>query len=262
LKLRFLGTGTSFGVPVVGCGCGACTSTDPRDRRTRHAALLESSDGRRRLLIDTPPDLRQQLLAAGVTRVDAVWFTHDHADHTHGIDDLRVFSVRLRQRVPAFADPVTAASLRNKFSYIFDDDYQPPAGTTKPEIALREFQPPDAVEAAGFVLRPLEVPHGDARVFGFRTGRLGYVTDAKSIPPAARAALEGVEVLVLNALWFGDPHPTHFNVEEAVAVARDLGAARTYLTHLTHRLRHRDLAAALPPGIEPAHDGLEISIPD
>jgi phosphoribosyl 1,2-cyclic phosphate phosphodiesterase len=262
LRLRFLGTGTSFGVPVIGCDCGVCTSADPRDRRGRHAALLRSDDGARTVLVDTPPDLRLQLLAAGVQRVDAVWFTHDHADHTHGIDDLRVFSVRLRQRVPAFADPVTAASLRRKFAYIFDDDYQPPQGTTKPEIALCEFEPAGTASVAGFAFRPLELPHGDMRVYGFRTGRLGYVTDAKTIPDRALEALRGVSVLVLNALWFGDPHPTHFNVEEAVAMARQLGAGRTYLTHLTHRLRHADLAGALPPDIQPAYDGLEITIPD
>jgi phosphoribosyl 1,2-cyclic phosphate phosphodiesterase len=262
LRLRFLGTGTSFGVPVVGCGCGTCTSTDRRDRRTRHAALLESDDGTRRLLIDTPPDLRQQLLGAGISRVDAVWFTHDHADHTHGIDDLRVFSVRMKQRVPAFADPVTAASLRRKFNYIFDPSYLPPAGTTKPEIALCEFEPTQPLAVAGFHMQPLELPHGDMRVYGFRTGTLGYVTDAKTVPALAREALRGVRVLVLNALWYGDPHPTHFNVEEAVAAARELGAERTYLTHLTHRLKHEELAAALPPDIQPAHDGLEITIPE
>jgi phosphoribosyl 1,2-cyclic phosphate phosphodiesterase len=261
LRLRFLGTGTSFGVPVVGCDCGSCNSADPRDRRTRHAALLEGTDGRR-VLIDTPPDLREQLLAARVSRVDAVWFTHDHADHTHGIDDLRVFSVRMRQRVPAFADPVTAASLRRKFSYIFDPHYQPPDGTTKPEIAMCEFEPGRSIPVAGFSMQPLELPHGDMRVFGFRTGALGYVTDAKTIPAAARAVLAGVRVLVLNALWFGDPHPTHFNVEEAVAMAHAVGAERTFLTHLTHRVRHEALAAALPPEVQPAYDGLEITIPD
>jgi phosphoribosyl 1,2-cyclic phosphate phosphodiesterase len=262
LRLRFLGTGTSFGIPVVGCTCATCSSTDPRDRRGRHAALLQSEDRSRAVLIDTPPELRQQLLSAGVRRIDAVWFTHDHADHTHGIDDLRVFSVRLRQRVPAFADPVTARSLRLKFSYIFDPDYQPPEGTTKPEIALCEFEPGSRFRVAGFDMSPLELPHGDMTVYGFRSGALGYITDAKTIPPPARAALRGVRVLVLNALWFGNPHPTHFNVEEAVAAAREVGAERTYLTHLTHRLRHAELAAALPPDVQPAYDGLEIRIPD
>jgi phosphoribosyl 1,2-cyclic phosphate phosphodiesterase len=262
LRLRFLGTGTSFGVPVIGCACAVCTSADARDRRTRHGALLRSTDSSRTLLIDTPPELRQQLLDARVDRLDAIWFTHDHADHTHGIDDVRVFSTRMHQRVPAFADPVTARSLRRKFSYIFDPAYEPPEGTTRPEIALREFEPGAPLEVAGFPLQPLEVPHGDIRVFGFRTGALGYITDAKAIPRATLDALAGVQVLVLNALWFGNPHPTHFNVEEAVAAARLVGARRTFLTHLTHRLRHESLAAALPPDIQPAYDGLEVNVPD
>jgi phosphoribosyl 1,2-cyclic phosphate phosphodiesterase len=262
LILRFLGTGTSFGIPVIGCRCDVCTSTDPHDRRTRHGALLESDDGSRRILIDTPPELRQQLLNAKVDRIDAVWFTHEHADHTHGIDDLRVFSARRKQSVPAFADPVTARSLRTRFAYIFDETYAPPDGTTKPEIELREFDPELPVDLAGFTLLPLEVPHGDMLAYGFRVGGLGYITDAKLIPHAARAALDGVRVLVLNALWFGNPHPTHLNVEEAVQVAYDIGAERTYLTHLTHRLRHRALAESLPAGIEPAYDGLTIQIVD
>jgi phosphoribosyl 1,2-cyclic phosphate phosphodiesterase len=249
-------------VPVIGCDCDVCTSADPRDRRTRHAAIIESDDGARRVLIDTPPELRTQLLAAGVSRIDAVWFTHDHADHTHGIDDLRVFSARLRQRVPAFADPVAERSLRRKFNYIFDPDYQPPEGTTKPEIALHAFDPEQPLNVGGFLMRPLEVPHGDMAVYGFRTGPLGYVTDAKLLPPAARKALAGVRVLVLNALWSGNPHPTHFNVEEAVAAAREIGAERTFLTHLTHRVRHDSLAAALPPDIQPAYDGLDVVIDD
>jgi pyruvate kinase len=262
LRLRFLGTGTSFGIPVIGCACDVCTSSDPRDRRTRHGALLESDDGARRVLIDTPPELRQQLLHAGVTSIDAVWFTHDHADHTHGIDDLRVFSARLKQRVPAFADPVTARSLRTRFAYIFDESYAPPDGTTKPDIGLCEYDPDHLVEVAGFTLVPLEVPHGDMSAYGFRVGGLGYITDAKLVPHVARAALRGVRVLVLNALWYGPSHPTHLNVEEAVDVARDIGAEITYLTHLTHRLRHAALAQSLPAGIQPAYDGLTIHFAD
>jgi phosphoribosyl 1,2-cyclic phosphate phosphodiesterase len=262
LRLRFLGTGTSFGVPVIGCGCDVCTSTDPRDQRTRHAAIIESDDAQRRILIDTPPELRLQLLRAGITRIDGVWFTHEHADHVHGIDDLRVFSARLRQHVPAWADTATATALRRRFRYVFDPAYRPPDGTTKPEIALHTFAPGSTVHIAGFDMLPLELPHGDLTVFGFRTGPLGYVTDAKALPDAARTALAGVRVLVINALWHGNPHPTHFNVEEAVAAAREIGAERTFLTHLTHRLRHDSLAAALPPDIQPAWDGLDVSIPE
>lgn len=260
MRLHFLGTGTSFGIPVVGCGCDTCTSPDPRDRRSRHGALLQSDDGDRTVLVDTPPELRLQLLAAGVRSIDAVWFTHAHADHVHGIDDLRVFSARRREPLRAWSDPATAAVLRDRFSYIFDPDYRPPAGTTRPEIDLRAFDPDDEIDVAGFRMRPLELPHGDVTAYGFRVGPLGYVTDAKRLPDAARRTLEGVRVLVLNALWFGDPHPTHFNVEEAVETARSIGAEKTYLTHLTHRLGHARLAADLPEGVEPAYDGLAIHI--
>ncbi len=258
MRLRFLGTGTSFGVPVVGCTCATCASTDPRDRRTRHAALLTHDAGT--LLIDTPPELRLQLLAADVRTIDAVWFTHAHADHVHGIDDLRVFSARSKRALTAWTDAQTAAALRHRFSYIFDPAYRPPAGTTRPELDLHIFDGSAAVDVAGFTLQPIELPHGDLNVWGFRCGALGYVTDAKVIPPAARAVLEGVRVLVINALWYGDPHPTHFNVEEAVETARSLGAEQAWLTHLTHRLRHAQLEAELPPGIAPAYDGLTIEI--
>ena len=213
------------------------------------------------VLVDTPPELRLQLLAAGVDRVDAVWYTHDHADHCHGIDDLRVFSARQRQFVPAFADPATAASLRRRFGYIFDADYRPPDGTTRPEIRLHSFDA-DAhrVPVAGLEFRPLPVPHGDTTAYGFRCDALGYVTDAKRLDDRVFDALAGVRVLVLNALWFGHPHPTHFNVEEAVEAAGRVGAERTYLTHLTHRLGHQELLERLPRGVEPAYDGLTIEI--
>ena len=176
MKLRFLGTGTSFGVPVIGCDCAACSSADPRDRRTRHGAVISGPDGRV-LLIDTPTDLRAQLLAAGVERIDAVWFTHGHADHTHGIDDLRVFCDRRDRTLPAFADPDCAAFLRRKFEYIFDEGYQP-LGGPKVNLELHTFEAWQAVEAAGLNLTAIPLPHGDVTVYGFRVGELGYVTDA------------------------------------------------------------------------------------
>lgn len=254
MQLRFLGTGTSFGIPVIGCSCKACTSTDPRDQRTRHGALIVSDDARTTLLVDTPPELRLQLLAANVAHLDAVWYTHAHADHTHGIDDLRIFS---SLSLPVYTDAATATFMRRKFAYIFDEDYQP-IGGPKVNLAIHEFVANQPITIGSLNALPLAFPHGDVEAFGFRIGDLGYVTDAKNIPGEARAALTGVRVLVLNALWFGKSHPTHMNIEEAVETARELGAERTYLTHLTHRVVHAD--AVLPDGVELAYDGLVVEI--
>lgn len=258
MKLTFLGTGTSFGVPVVGCRCPTCTSSDPRDRRTRHGALLELPGGN--LLVDTPPELRLQLVAAGVDQVGAVWYTHLHADHVHGIDDLRVFTARHRKDLQVWAPRGMELELLRRFPYILDPSIRPAEGTSKPQIRVHPLVEGEEVEILGQRFHPLAVPHGALSVLGFRAGGLGYVTDAKRLPPEAIEVLRGVEVLVLNALWWGDPHPTHFNVEEAVEAAHQVGAGRTFLVHLSHRLRHEDLAARLPPGIQPAWDGLTVTV--
>ncbi len=257
MKLTFLGTGTSFGIPVIGCDCAACTSNDPRDRRTRHGAVVETERGR--LLVDAPPELRLQLLSAGVDRVDAVWFTHAHADHIHGIDDLRVFTVRYGD-LPAWAAAEYHQALVCRFPYIFDDSYEPAEGSSKPRLRLHDFRAGEPVGIVGRDFVPVAVPHGPSTVYGFRVGSLGYVTDGKSLPPEAREVLRGVRVLVLNALWFGKPHPSHFNVEEAVEAARSVEAERTYLTHLTHRVTHAELLERLPEGVEPAYDGLVVDV--
>ena len=259
MKLRFLGTGTSFGIPVIGCTCAACTSADPRDRRTRHGALLQSDDARTTLLIDTPPELRLQLLAAQVSHLDAVWFTHAHADHTHGIDDLRIFSHDANHTLPVYADSTCAQFIRQKFHYIFDEAYQP-IGGPKVNLSLTEFSAHEPIDIGTLRMLPLPFQHGDLQTFGFRVGDLGYVTDAKQVTPEARAALKGVRVLVLNALWFGKSHATHMNIEEAVETAHDIGAEQTFLTHLTHRVVHQSALAALPSDVQPAYDGLVVEI--
>jgi len=257
MRLTFLGTGTSFGVPQIGCGCAVCRSTDPRDKRTRSAALVEASGSR--ILIDTPPELRLQLITSGVTRIDAVLYTHEHADHISGIDDLRIFSVRQRRALPVYGPPETLDRLRGAFSYIFDD-HRVYEGTSKPDLDLHAIEPGRAVEVAGSEILPLAFRHGHLRVYGYRIGGLAYITDAKAVDEPERRRLEGLDTLVLNALWWR-PHPTHLSIAEAIQTAQMLGARRTYLTHLTHETGHAELAAQLPNGIMPAYDGLTVEVP-
>jgi len=260
VRLIFLGTGTSFGVPQIGCGCVVCHSGDPRDRRTRCGVVIEAPNGTT-LLIDTPPELRLQLVATGVTAVDAVLFTHEHADHIHGIDDLRAFSFRRATPLPLYAEASTFATLEARFPYIFDERLRPLPGTTRPEGAKHIITPGVPFTVQGASVLPIAVPHGRASVVGFRVGDLAYITDAKTLPDAALDALIGVRVLVLNAL-LRTAHPTHLSIDEAVAMAQRVGAERTFLTHLTHDTLHADLAAELPPGLTPAHDGLVVDLPE
>jgi phosphoribosyl 1,2-cyclic phosphate phosphodiesterase len=257
VRLIVLGSGTSFGVPQIGCRCPTCTSTDPRDRRTRTGALIETRG--KRLLIDTPPELRLQLVAAGVDRVDAVLFTHAHADHVHGIDDLRALSVRQGSMLPAYGSRDTMAELAAKFPYIFDPSIVVPEGTSKPELAAHVLESGVSATVAGVPVLPLSLPHGNHHVFGYRVGPVAYLTDVKAIPDDAVAALAGLEVLVLNAL-LSRPHPLHLSIPEAVAAAQHIGARRTFFTHLTHERTHAALAASLPAGIAPAYDGLVIDV--
>jgi phosphoribosyl 1,2-cyclic phosphate phosphodiesterase len=192
--------------------------------------------------------------------VHALWLTHAHADHVHGIDDLRVFTGHGRPSLPAYVPEEYLAELHGRFPYIFDASIRVPEGTTKPEIGLIPLRRGQPVEILGATFQPLAVPHGDVPVYGFRVGGLGYVTDGKLLPPDVLEALQGVDVMVINALWYGSPHPTHFNVEEAVEAARAVGARRTYLIHMTHRLLHAELLERLPERIEPAYDGLTVEI--
>ena len=258
MKLTFLGTGTSFGVPVVGCHCAVCRSPDPRDRRSRVGACIETDDGAR-ILIDTPPELRLQLIANGIDRLDAVLFTHEHADHIHGIDDLRAITVRRNAPIPMYGPERTLHALAQRFPYIFDDAMRPAPGTSKPEGHARALAPGETVTIADAEVTAVPVPHGQLTVFGYRIGPLAYVTDAKSLPEDALRMLRGASVLVVNAL-FRTEHPTHLSIPEALRVADAIAAERTYLTHLTHDNFHADLEAELPRGVSPAFDGLTIRI--
>jgi len=257
VRLVLLGTGTSFGVPQIGCGCRTCVSTDPRDRRTRTAALIEENG--RRILIDTPPELRLQLIAARVDRVDAVLYTHAHADHVHGIDDLRAITLRQGAPLPAYGPADTMTELAARFPYIFGPGAHAQPGTSIPEVVPQALTPGATTTIAGMAVQAIPLPHGAHTVFGYRVGPVAYLTDVKVIPDGARAALRGLDILVLNAL-LPRPHPLHLSIPEAVAAAQQVGARRTYLTHLTHDTPHAELAASLPAGIAPAHDGLVIEV--
>ncbi|MFQ5704057.1 MAG: MBL fold metallo-hydrolase [Gemmatimonadales bacterium] len=256
MRFVVLGSGTSFGVPQIGCDCRVCTSSDPRDRRTRVAALVEADDGTR-LLIDTPPELRLQLLAAGIDAVDAVLYTHDHADHVHGIDDLRAVSLK-KGRVPLYGELGTLERIVRRFGYIFENGATVP-GIFKPDLTTVAVQPGRQVSVCGIPILPLQLFHGSTSVLGYRIGSLAYMTDVKTVPDETLDLVKGVEVLILSAL-LDRPHPTHLSIDEAVVLAQEIGAVRTYMTHLTHLHTHVELSERLPDGIEPAHDGLEFEL--
>jgi phosphoribosyl 1,2-cyclic phosphate phosphodiesterase len=253
-RVIFLGTGTSHGVPMIGCGCAVCTSADPRDRRLRPSIYLDVAGGPG-LLVDTATDLRQQALAHQLRRVDALLYTHSHADHVMGIDEMRRFNALRRGPIPVFADPPTAADLRRMFRYAFS----PPRATGGgvPELALIEIAGP--FEAAGVPVVPVPLLHGEQPILGFRFGRFAYLTDCSVIPEPSFALLTGLDVVVIDALRHRK-HPTHFSIAEATAAARRIAARQTYFTHICHDLPHAETSGNLPAGMALAHDGLVLEV--
>ena len=252
-SVLFLGSGTSHGVPMIGCECAVCLSEDPRDNRMRPSVYLELESGTR-VLIDTSTDLRQQCLRFGVRHVDAVVYTHAHADHILGFDELRRFNVMARKATPIYGDAATLGALRRSFAYAFE----PPAqlGGGVPEVEVHEITGPFALGGAQFL--PLRVMHGRTPVLGFRVGRFAYLTDCNAIPDETLAQLEGLEVLVLDALRHR-PHPTHFSLSEAVEMAGRIGAGQTWFTHCCHDLPHAATNATLPDRMALAYDGLRFA---
>jgi phosphoribosyl 1,2-cyclic phosphate phosphodiesterase len=249
-----LGSGTSHGVPMIGCDCAVCTSDDPRDRRTRTSIVVDF--GERRVLVDTSPELRLQCVENGITRIDAVLFTHAHADHVTGLDDLRRFNWLGGGAVHAFGSADTLAAIRRMFAYIFTDE--PDYPSHKPQIELHEISP-GPLELCGQAIEVLALEHGTLPVLGFRFGDFAYCTDCNRIPDASLEKLKGLDTLILDGLR-ERPHPTHFNLEQAVAMAEIIAARRTYFTHIAHELPHAVTNARLPEGMALAHDGLVIEV--
>ena len=252
MKITFLGTGTSTGVPVVGCRCAICTSPDERNKRLRQSVKIEAKG--KHFLIDTTPDLRLQLLKFPIPRLDFVLFTHSHADHLMGLDDIRPFNFRQREPIHAYANPMTAKAVRRAFSYIWSDSQ---IGGGKPQLDLHEVETAFAHDGIG--ITPIPVLHGDWTILGFRIGDFAYITDTNGIPDASRRLLEGVKILALDGLRPAPRHPTHFTVGEAVDAAQRIGARETWLIHLTHEVDHATVEATLPAGIRLAYDGLVLT---
>jgi len=253
-RVTFLGTGTSHGVPMIACDCAVCTSTDPRDKRLRTSIYVDVPD-RQRILVDTSPDLRQQALTHGIDRLDAVLFTHSHADHILGLDEVRRFNAIQGGAIPCYADAATWEALRRAFSYIFDG--VPRLGGGVPELEVHEIDGPFTFHGVRVV--PVPLWHGRMPVLGFRFGSFAYLTDCNRIPDESWPLLDGVRIVILDALR-ERPHPTHFTVAEAVGVIEKVGPRRAFLTHMTHDLGHAATNATLPAGVELAYDGLVLDV--
>jgi phosphoribosyl 1,2-cyclic phosphate phosphodiesterase len=255
IELLFLGTGTSAGVPMIGCACPVCTSADPRDQRTRCSVVI-SYNGRH-VLVDTTPELRMQCVANRVQRVDAIVFTHAHADHIMGLDDVRRFNTMKHGPLDVFADAPTMTTLRRCFDYAFRAP-EPGWAPYRPHLVPHGIDGP--FELFGETWTPISMIHGRTEVLGFRVGNLAYCTDVSEMPAASLQLLRGVDVLVLDALQH-KKHPTHLTIDEALAIVSELRPRQTWLTHMSHQVSHAEVDPTLPDGVKLAFDGLRVASP-
>ena len=247
LKITVLGSGTSTGIPVIGCRCPVCLSDHPHNRRTRCSVLL--SYGKYNILIDTSTDLRQQVLREDIRHIDAVFYTHCHADHLHGIDDLRGFNLRTKEPIPLYGSEKTLGVIERNFGYIFDKT------VPKSYIPRLELHPiKQAIELFGLTITPIPLWHGTLKTFGYRCGPFAYLTDCNAIPADSFDLLHNLDLLILDGLRF-TPHNTHFNIPQAIEVAQQIGAKQTLLTHLSHEVDHPLHDKQLPSAINFAYDG-------
>lgn len=252
MKILILGSGTSTGVPVIGCDCGVCRSVDPKNKRTRASVLVTLSSGQN-VLIDTATDLRAQSLANNVCSIDAVLYTHAHADHLHGIDDLRSFNLIKKGEIPCYGNERTMERIKTLFSYIFNNDRE----GWKPELSVNIVSAPFTL--FGVTVTPVSVMHGSGVTTGYRMEDFAYLTDCSLIPPQSIELLKGVKLLVIGALRH-KPHPSHLSISEAIEASRLIGAERTVFTHLSHNVDYALDSSSLPQGIELAFDGMVIEV--
>ena len=252
MQLTILGCGSSAGSPVIGCSCKTCSSSDPRNARTRCSSTICTPSGQV-ILIDSGPDLRQQALREGLQRVDAVLYTHIHADHLHGIDDLRGFCQLQRQQIPLYGSPAHMAVIASRFGYVLRE---PGNDWDLPVLSLNELEAPR--EIGGVMVTPIPLKHGRSSIYGYRIGNLAYLTDVSEIPAPSLALLEGLQVLLLDCLRY-QPHHTHINLEQSLAYAEKIGAGITYLIHMTHEMEYAELSQRLPDHVKVGYDGLRVS---
>ena len=254
MLVKILGCATSTGVPVVGCDCDVCTSDNPRNKRTRSSLLIQTKG--KNILIDSSTDLRFQALEYDIKRIDAVLYTHSHADHTHGIDDLRTFNFINDMEIPCFANEETVNNLKNNFSYIFDDF---PAFGGKPRLNLIPIN--GTFQFENIEIEPVEILHAQWLINGYKIGTMAYLTDCSGIPDSSIKKLENLDLLIIGALRY-KPHKAHFNVDEAVDMVNELNPKLAIFTHMSDKLDYDQLNNELPEHIEPAYDGQEFELPD
>jgi phosphoribosyl 1,2-cyclic phosphate phosphodiesterase len=253
MQLIVLGAGSSAGTPVIGCTCNTCISSNPRNMRTRCSSAIVMPGGEV-VLIDTGPDLRQQALREQLTRVDAVLYTHPHADHLHGIDDLRAFCQLQRRKIPLYGNQAAVEHITERFSYVLRE---PGDFWEIPVLSMNCAEQP--FELFGVTIEPIPIKHGRSDILGYRIGNMAYLTDVSEIPESSLGLLSGLEVLLLDCLRY-KPHPTHINLEQSLAYASHINATNTYLIHMTHEMEYESLSQQLPVGVHMAYDGMRLSL--
>ena len=256
-EMIIMGTGTSVGVPVVGCPCLVCRSTNPRNKRTRTGVLLRGPFGE--FIIDAGPELRLQLVRENAKLIQAAIFTHAHADHILGLDDLRIFGYQMNSAIPLFCEERVEEQIRQTFSYAFTDPATHSHQFAAPKLRFERIVPGLSISVLGIDILPIRLKHGELPVLGFRIGNVAFLTDVSTIPADSKELLQGLDTLVLDALRY-EPHPTHLHVDAAVRIIHQLRPRVAYLTHMSHDLEYDALSKELPDGIEPAYDGLKIAL--